>query len=837
MGERSSRCPPADELRAAGWLWEYPDYVPSEERVRESLCVLGNGLWATRGAAPECAAGPAHYPGTYLAGCYDRRVSDVEGHRLENEDLVNLPNWLPLRFRVHDTDHPGDWFTPDLPSLVDHRTCLDLRRGLLIRHLTWRDPLGRTVRLEQRRLVHMGDPHLAGLSSTLLAEDWAGTLEVESALDGRVTNAGVERYRALEGRHLGNVHTGQEGEDLLWLEATTIDSGVRVAQAARTRVVGGNSRAGPEPPPGRGRRLESDRASHTLLLPLRPGRPVTVEKIVALFTSRDRAVYDPRRAAVAKAADAPDFATLAASHAAAWERLWRHSEMSADGRAGPVLRLHTFHLLQTLSPHTGDLDVGVPARGLHGEAYRGHVFWDELFVLPFLDLRFPEVSRAVLDYRWRRLPQACAAARRAGLDGAMYPWQSGSDGREESQSRHLNPASGRWLPDHSRLQRHVGSAIAYNVWRHAEATGDEAFRCGRGGEMLLLIARFWASAAVWDPAWQRYRFRGVVGPDEYHDGYPDAPEPGVDDNAYTNVTAVWVLCRALELARSLARPQRHDLLDRLGVTPGELARWEEISRRVHVPFHDGVISQFEGYHELAELDWEDYRRRYGSIRRLDRVLEAEGDQVRRYRAAKQADVLMLGYLFSPSELVDLFGRLGHRLDDALWRRTVEYYLRRTSHGSTLSAVVHAWVLARTHQQDALRYFAEALEGDVTDVQGGTTAEGIHLGAMGGTLDLLQRGLLGLQVRGRTLRIDPVLAAEAASLGTGLCCRGRPGVTVALSGGTLRIALAASYAEPLRVEVADEVFSLRPGHAVEWALPSLEHGARPGPRPARKQAAN
>src|SRR5690606_800379 len=177
----------------------------------------------------------------------------------------------------------------------------------------------------------------------------------------------------------------------------------------------------------------------------------------------DRAVGDPLGAARAAADRAGHFDALLRRHAAAWRRLWRACAVDAGGEDDRrVLNLHLFHLLQTVSPPTADLDAGVPARGLHGEADRGHVFWDALFVLPCLNLRFPETARALLRYRWRRLPAARRAAREAGLRGALFPWQSGSDGREESQRLHLNPRSGRWVPDHSRLQRHVGLAIAYN---------------------------------------------------------------------------------------------------------------------------------------------------------------------------------------------------------------------------------------------------------------------------------------------------------------------------------------------------------------------------------------
>src|SRR5262249_37607628 len=220
-------------------------------------------------------------------------------------------------------------------------------------------------------------------------------------------------------------------------------------------------------------------------LHLEPGRTVTVDKTVALHTSRDPAISDPLDAAIDRVEAAPDFGELLAAHGTAWHQLWRRAGLDVPGDAGQILRLHLCHVLQALSPHTADLDVGVPARGLHGEAYRGHVFWDELFVLPYLNLHFPEVSRALLRYRHRRLDRARAAAHAIGRRGALYPWQSGSDGREETQELHLNPRSGRWLPDHTRLQRHVGSAVAYNIWQYWEASGDVEFLNTKGAEMLL----------------------------------------------------------------------------------------------------------------------------------------------------------------------------------------------------------------------------------------------------------------------------------------------------------------------------------------------------------------
>jgi trehalose/maltose hydrolase-like predicted phosphorylase len=187
----------------------------------------------------------------------------------------------------------------------------------------------------------------------------------------------------------------------------------------------------------------------------------------------------------------------------------------------------------------------------------------------------------------------------------------------------------------------------------------------------------------------------------------------------------------------------------------ELERWRALTERMTVPFHgDGIISQFEGYEQLAEFDWGGYRERYGSIERLDRILKAEGDSPDRYQVSKQADVDMLFFLLGERELSALIRRLGYTLDDDQPRRNVEYYSTRTSHGSTLSRVVFASTIHRLDPEQGLRLFLEALRSDVDDLQGGTTAEGIHLGAMAGTVGLLFRHYAGVDLGPDGVTFDP-----------------------------------------------------------------------------------
>ncbi len=487
-------------------------------------------------------------------------------------------------------------------------------------------------------------------------------------------------------------------------------------------------------------------------------RPLFIEKIVALYNSRDHGISECGLEARQAIERADRFSDLLKTHTQRWERLWRRCDivMEDGSESQLILRLHLFHLLQTVSPNTIGLDVGVPARGLHGEAYRGHVFLDELFIFPILNLRIPDITQSLLLYRYRHLEQARWNAQEAGFHGAMYPWQSGSDGREESQTLHMNPRSSQWIRDNSYLQRHVNAAIAYNVWQYYQVTGDWEFLSFYGTEMILEIARFLSSLATYDRSLDRYVMLNVMGPDEYHDRYPDKDEAGLNNNAYTNLMAVWVLCRALEVLDMLSYDSRTELREILDIRKEEVSLWEEISHKMFIPFHGrDIISQFDGYDQLEEFNWERYRQKYGNIHRLDRILEAEGDTTNRYKVSKQADMLMLFYLFSSDELRLLFKRLEYHFDLQNIRENMVYYLSLTSHGSSLSHVVHSWVMARADRERTWELFHEGLKVDVADTQMGTTPEGIHLGAMSGTVDLIQRGHTGIETRGDTHVCQPL----------------------------------------------------------------------------------
>jgi alpha,alpha-trehalase len=792
------------------WMLCFEGYDPADERRREALCTVGNGYFATRGAWAGSTAGDRHYPGTYLAGCYNRLVDEVDGRTVENESLVNIPDWLTLSVAIDDED----WLTPDSAEVLEHTSELDLQRGVLTRRFRLRDLRGRIVAGVERRFVSMDEPHLAAQALAVTVENWSGRLRIRSGVNGAVENSGVDRYRRLSGDHLARLEPRVHDGCLALVRAETCQSRTQIAVAARISV----THNGADCTDGWSTSVEAEAAYQELTMPVGSGDVITADKAAAIYSSRDAAISEPSIAALEALSQLPDFDALLERHVLAWSHLWRQFAVDLEEPVGGTLaavRLNLFHLLQSVSPHSADADTGVPARGLHGEAYRGHIFWDELFVFPVLTLRMPALTRALLRYRHRRLPAARRAARAAGHEGAMYPWQSGSDGREESQQLHLNPLSGRWNPDATYRQRHVGLAVAYTMWQYVEATGDTEFLADHGAEVIVEVARFFASLASYDRARDRYVIRGVVGPDEFHTGYPDRPHEGIDNNAYTNVMAVWVLLRAAEALDKLPGWRRTELAESIGLRQEELNYWDVLTRRMYVPFHDGVISEFEGYAQLTELAWARYRRDYGDIRRLDRILEAEGSSVTAYQVSKQADVLMLLYLLSRPELRELMERLGYPITSETIRRTVEYYLSRTCHGSSLSAVVHAWGLAALDCDRALNFLSQALHSDTGDpARTGTTAEGIHLAAMAGSVDLIQRCFTGLAMSDGMLCFEPRWPVGLGDLRMTLRYRDHR-LVVHVSAESLQVTADPGRGAAIQIHCHGETKVLGPGETVNW----------------------
>ncbi len=801
-------------LEKDSWSVTYHNYDPAKEKTREALLTIGNGYFGTRGCLEEQAAGPFNYPGTYMAGIYNRLISRVGDRDVENEDFVNCINWTGIQFRIGDSP----WVDVNAVEIISIRRALSFSDGILYREMTIKDGDGRITQIVSKRTANMANPHMAAMEYTLSPVNYSGLVTIRSALTGNHINAGVERYRQLNQQHLKGIQSGGQ-DDIHFLLIETTQSQIRIANAATYTIYRDDKLYHPD------FEYINDEGSSEVrfAVALTEHQQLRMDKLVSIVTSREVCTEDLVERVSDEVMRYSTFQEVADESAESWKRIWDRIDVSLKGDrlAQKLLRLHLYHTMVTASPNNTTIDAGLPARGLHGEAYRGHVFWDELFIMPLYTIHFPEVARSLLMYRYRRLDAARAYARKFGFEGAMFPWQSGSDGREETQTIHLNPVSGEWGPDHSSLQRHVSLAIAYNVYDYFRITGDKKFLQEYGAELFLEICRFWASKCELDAMTGRYRIRKVMGPDEFHEKYKDSEEGGITDNAYTNIMAGWIFTTAGELWRVPDDSWREHIAEKTGLNEAEIAHWQIISSKLNLVISmDGILSQYDGYFELQELDWETYKKKYGNIYRMDRLLKAEGKSPDEFKVAKQADTLMLFYNFDKQEVDRIIDRMQYQLPSDYVERNLHYYLGRTSHGSTLSRVVHALLANQIGDSNlSWKLYWDALTSDYQDIQGGTTAEGIHAGVMAGTVWIAISSFAGLNLRGDHVRLDPHMPAHWREIAFSFTFMGNDYQCV-VTHQTVRIKVQPKSSQTVMVTVVDKDFTISDPEWIEYPYPKI-----------------
>ncbi|MGX7059058.1 glycoside hydrolase family 65 protein [Vagococcus humatus] len=732
------------------WQLTYTGYQPGKtEYCVESLLTVGNGFMGLRGTTPEMEISKNHYPATYLASLYDEAKSTVAGHEVVNEDFVNAPNLQGLTVKLDDEDY-FKITSDNVKNLTRH---LDLKTGLFTSEMIAYLPKGKLLKIKTSRIANMKHWQQYSMQYEVTPLNFSAHLTIVSISEGDVYNYNVERYRSLQSHHLSVTDTYVDSRRSCLL-AKTKTSDIQIAQVSTLHL---------------SKTLKDSQVTYT-----RTAKQTT--HCIRFFANcqetyqLDKTVFIEKRQAgqhltlgdfLAKEKSYQNFQTNYKESATAWGELWEQSDIQIEGdmMSQKMLRLHTFHLLVSASPYSNPhLDASVTARGLHGEAYRGHVFWDEIYILPFYVMHYPKTAKQLLMYRYNRLNQAKIAAKEAGYKGAMFPWQSGLDGSEQSQKIHLNPLSGEWGPDHSRLQRHVSLAIAYNVWFYWHNTQDQTFMEMYGLELLLEIAKFWLSVTRFDSQDNRYHIEGVMGPDEFHEAYPNSEKGGLKDNAYTNMMVVWLFEELENLTKTVSLETLSSLYQRTQVTVADLEKMKKIRAKLALAINsDGIIAQYDGYLSLKEIDWQYYRKKYQNIYRMDRILGAEGKSADDYQVTKQADTLMLFYNFNQTQIDLILDDLGYHLPDDYLKRNLTYYLKRTSHGSTLSRIVHAKLAQEVgHEELAWQLYQEALFSDYQDIQGGTTAEGIHAGVMAATLYVTLTTFGGLDLREDIIQITPDL---------------------------------------------------------------------------------
>lgn len=779
MGTPMGRDPEAD-----------PEVLKARFRAEQALQTVGNGYFCTRGADYEERQGKDSwgYAGTYFSTIRNTRKSVIEGQPIFNEDLVNCINWLPVTFKIDD----GDWFSPHELNLLRYEKNLNFNDGVFTRRLAFRDQNGKETEVAARHCVSMADKHLAAVEYRVTPLNYSGAIVVKAGLHADHINDGVGRYAKLDQHHLGRIAEGGEADGSFFLSVQTNPSPVpgktsepaEITAAARIVV----ELCGEQQQP----RFEIETADRRVDASFRQkvtqGQTLVVHKLVGLHTHR-RCMAKPgtRDEANRSIAGLASFSSVLEPSTVKWAEIWKKAgiHVAGDRLGQQALNLATYHLFVMGSEHN---DGGIGPRGLTGETYRGHEFWDDILYYPGISFHYPRITRSLLGHRYHGLDAAREAARKHHYQGAMFPWQAGLEGDEQTQTTRFNPVSGKWDPDNSCRQRHVSLAIAYNVLDFIKTTGDVQF-LGMGVEMVLDICRFFASMCERDPQTGRYSIDGVMGPNEFHEG---KKKNGVRDNAYTNIMLAWTLEKAEELVTAVTAADPHALetaYRNMGVTEKEMVntydRWQKIRRQLSLHIKaGGVIANHADWFDLkgpddvkgVKIAQNDKVQDLYSIvyepGRSDRRLRAVGMDPDNYQVQKQADTLMAYYILGPDEVRRVAEMMGYELPKDHLLKNINHHLTRTSHGSTLSFITHAMVLAYAGRTaDSWEFYRQALISDLADIQGGTTAEGIHLGVMGGCLKGVVTNFAGMNWQGGKLSINPGLPETWESLKFSILIRG------------------------------------------------------------------
>jgi kojibiose phosphorylase len=681
----------------SAWQMVEDNFDPRKLAHFETLFTLSNGYAGVRGSlsmSPLLAD-----PGFYVAGVYESRG----GYETE---LVNLPCWLSVSAYL-------DGFTLDLKKgkVIDYRRVLDMRRGILITDITWKDDAKRTWKFTSNRIMHQTEKHLGLEWGTVTVIDAGGKLELISKID-----AWAVKHGSLSGKTCYDNCTLQDsGNDAgISLQVTTKKTGFTVSESSIISAPGVVNRMVS---------IDDDRIEERLTVPVQPGEVIPFKKFTTIYTSRD--VENPSDAAVEelKRLTSSDFDGLVDEHIKAWEEIWNNIDIciDGDGRAQLGMRFNLFHLASM--PNKNDDKVSIGAKGLHGNGYQGHVYWDtEIFMLPMFIYTQPDIARTLLQYRYNFLSDAVENAREMGVAGAKYPWHSSHIGRETS-----------WLG----WQEHLNPDIAYAVDQYISATGDDEFYLKYGAELIIATAAYWPARVVWEDG-KGYVLHNTCGPDEIH--------TNISNNAYTNYLIRWHMQRAVKAAKYLQDNGKwKEISGRYAIKDADLKIWDDIGNKMYLPYLPGQIflNQFDGHELLPERE----------IDRTMTKMQYVGPVQHSFKTTKvaqQADTVLLYTLFP------------HDFSLEEQKQAYLFYDPRCSHTSTLSRCIYSRVATQSGMLDeGLRQFMVSLETDT-----GVNAEcesGIHAACLGGNWLAMIMGFGGFTIKNGMPSFAPVLPEKWSSL--------------------------------------------------------------------------
>jgi len=759
------------------WLVVEDGFDPALANRLETQFTVGNGYLGTRGSLEE--GHPGALPGTFLRGVFDHHDSAVI-------DLVNVADWLHCAVEVD-----GTRLDVTSTSVVEHRRTLDLRDGTVTRETVFADAAGRRTRVQSVRFASSADQHLCCLQLRITPEDHGATIAVHSGIDGTghnldrppiysvppVDDPQMRWEKWARSRHLTEQARAGSAEGV-YLEQRTIDTGITLGYAATSTV---SPTADVEIVQRYGHIEQVFRTE------LAADQTLTVEKYVTVYTSRDVASDAVRSSCQDELSRhaAAGFAAARDRNRAVWLDIWADADVRIEGddEATHAVRFNLYHLM--IAANASDPRANIGAKSLSGEWYRGHTFWDtEVFLLPFFIYTQPATARALLEYRYHTMAGAKQNALDTGFRGARFAWESADTGVETCPKWTVDGAHRIWMGEQ---EVHVTSAVAYGLLSYLVATGDVTVMADFGAEIMVETSRFWMSRLEPMPGGE-FGLTTVVGPDEFHEH--------VDNNAYTNYLVRWHLLQAARTYDDLAATHPAELAaltERLGLTEAEVTGWRDMAERVHLPptSDDGVVEQFDGYFELAELP----------VTTDDNDMPRYPDGYHHYnlersRLLKQADVVMLTYV-----LPDDF-------PDEVKRANYDFYEPRTLHKSSLSPAVHSIMSIEVGDPSrAVQYFRRAAFVDLIDNQG-NTHEGMHIASAGGTWQMVVCGFGGFRVRNGQPTFKPWLPADWTGIAFRLKWRGN----------TLAVAIghASATFELIGPDGAQESIVV---NGREWALPA------------------
>ena len=700
----------------------YPQFIAGTE----TLFALSNGYLGMRGCFEEGA--PIEQDGTFVNAFYESWPivygEEAYGFAKTGQTIVHVPNSKIIKLYLDDEP-----FSLRFANLLNYTRTLNMKAGTLDRELLWETPAGKRVLIKSRRLVSLSHRHLAAISYQVTVLNAPAPVVISSEVmyrhDLPDTNGDPRKARDFPERPLHpEKHYGPTGNDQrVILSHATRRSRMTIACGIdHTLETACSYSCTSESTDDSGKVVYSIDAS--------PGESILLTKYMTYHTSGTAPADELclRAERTLDRAVEHGIADLLDSQQLYLHNFWQRSDIEIGGEptVQQDIRFNLFQLCQATARAEG---AGVPAKGLTGQAYEGHYFWDgEIYVLPFLTYTTPRIAKNLLKFRHSKLPQARQRARDLDQRGALFPWRT-INGEEASAYYAAGTA-----------QYHINADIIYALRKYVAVTGDTEFLHETGAELLVETARMWSDLGFYSERMGgKFCIHGVTGPDEY--------TTVVNNNTFTNLMArenLWYASQTVAALRE-DKPERYAVLvDKTGLDFEEVAEWQAAADQMHVPYDTtlGIHSQDEHFLEREPWDFSNT-----PADKYPLLLHYHPLVIYRHQLIKQADVVLTMFL------------LGHEFTLEQKKRNFDYYDPLTTGDSSLSASVQSIAASEIGYADkAYAYFRYAALMDLANVRG-NVQDGVHLASIGGTWMALVYGFGGMRDQGGHLSFSPRLPAQ------------------------------------------------------------------------------